>query len=177
DEYVALVAICLHLAFEQLFVAVIVSDRCKNRRISGECDCSQPWAVECEPADELAGDVLRIGCAATVASQQNLAFVAQACDAGLCCACQGSLQCGVGGQGVHDAACLGDLRLNVGLYQILHAWLPFLVKWQLLACPSNWASVRRTSMRRSGGTKNIMKPPPPAPETLPALAPASMAAL
>src|SRR5690348_10331563 len=58
-----------------------------------------------------------------------------------------------------------------GMRQTLQANVPFLSKWQLLTCPSNFARARMTFMRLSGGTKNIMNPPPPAPDTLPARAP------
>src|ERR1700742_1851684 len=55
---------------------------------------------------------------------------------------------------------------------ILQACAPLFVKWQLLTCPPHPVNARMTSMRLSVGVKNHMKPPPPAPDTLPASAPA-----
>ena len=52
---------------------------------------------------------------------------------------------------------------------------PVATRWTLPACPSLLLSARIMGTRRVGGTINIMKPPPPAPDTLPPSAPSSEA--
>jgi hypothetical protein len=52
---------------------------------------------------------------------------------------------------------------------------PVWVKWTPLAMPPSSFRPRMTAIRRSGGTMNIMNPPPPAPETLPPIAPSAKA--
>lgn len=55
-------------------------------------------------------------------------------------------------------------------------WAPAWVKWKFITAPCWLAKRRNTAMRMGGGTKNIKNPPPPAPEILPADAPAARAA-
>ena len=52
---------------------------------------------------------------------------------------------------------------------------PWAVKCTPLAVPPAAFNARTTAMRRYGGTMNIMNPPPPAPETLPPIAPLAKA--
>src|SRR5205809_1840231 len=53
---------------------------------------------------------------------------------------------------------------------------PRCAKWKGITRPSRPASAWHTELRRRGSTMNMMTPPPPAPETLPAWAPAARAA-
>ena len=56
-----------------------------------------------------------------------------------------------------------------------HATAPFSVNWNGTTLPGRAWRASITSTRRVGLTMNIMKPPPPAPETFPEMAPALMA--
>src|SRR6516162_1694388 len=77
-QYIAPLRQPLDLAREHTFVAVVVAERGEERGVGGERDRRQRLALLAEAADELGGQVLRVGSAATVAAGENLATRAQA---------------------------------------------------------------------------------------------------
>src|SRR5262249_28089995 len=121
-------------------------------------------------------DMLRIRSTPAVSRQQHLVSSTICLDAS-----EGDvLHCGykfnARSQTVHNLRGLIELGHYVFVQHSLHASVPRFVKWHAITRPPALElSVRITSTRRAGSTKNIMKPPPPAPDTLPARAPASMA--
>ncbi|KOS74360.1 hypothetical protein DM45_725 [Burkholderia mallei] len=176
DQHVALVAERLNLTGKQFLVAVIVSDRRENGRVRRQRHCRQPGPIESKPADELPCDMLRISRASAVTGEQHLAALSDGRNAGIGNFLNRRKQPFVCQHRGHYPLGLGDAVRDVRQFAILHACVPFFVKWQLLTCPSYSPSVLIRSMRFSVGTKNSMKPPPPAPETFPACAPARIAA-
>ena len=64
-----------HLPGEHLRVAVVVTDRAEAGRVVGQGDGGQRRALEQVAAGQLAGHVLGVGRAATVAEQDHLAAV------------------------------------------------------------------------------------------------------
>jgi hypothetical protein len=60
------------LALEDPVVAVVVADRGQNRRVGGERDGRPAASLAHVAADELGGQVLSVGGAATVAEQSSL---------------------------------------------------------------------------------------------------------
>ena len=62
---------CLHLSGEHLVAPVVVEDRGQARRLSVERDRRQRTPLRQEPADQLGGEVLRLGCAAAVAGREH----------------------------------------------------------------------------------------------------------
>ena len=84
NEHVAGAADRFDLAREQALVAVVVADRGEHRGVGGQREGGQARAVVGEPADQLAGQMLRVGGAAAVAGEQDLVAAAQRVDAGRC---------------------------------------------------------------------------------------------
>src|SRR4029077_4686154 len=82
----------------------------------------------------------------------------------------------VSGNALKGSERLGNLAGDVFFHSDLHsrahrnlqAIAPCSVNCTVMGCTCSERSTRNTSGRRIGSTTNIMKPPPPAPETLPA---------
>ena len=77
DRDVAGAAERLHLAREDLVVAVVVGDGGERRGVGGERDRRQRAPLARHATDELGGDVLRVGRAAAVAEEQQLVPAAE----------------------------------------------------------------------------------------------------
>ena len=77
DEHVALAAEPAHLALEHLLEAVVVADGGERGGVGGKRKGRERRAVEAEAADQLGGDVLRVGGAAAIAGEHDLAAGAQ----------------------------------------------------------------------------------------------------
>ena len=76
----------------------------------------------------------------------------------------------------HDGLDGGRLgRVDPGVAQLSHVPAPSVTRCTPLAEAPAALSAEITSTRRSGGAMNIMNPPPPAPDTLPPIAPACRA--
>src|SRR5690606_109011 len=116
--------------------------------------------------------------AAAVAGEQQLAAVAQGVHAQPRGLLQLRLQRRVRGQRLHVAHCLvefgGDRRAHRA-HGTLHAVAPPGLKWKSSRLPPCARSAVDSRTRSTGSQTNIMKPPPPAPETLVARAPLSIA--
>jgi len=100
-QYIAPLRQRLDLAREHTLVAVVVAERGEERGVGGERDRRQRLALLAEAADELGGEVLRVGGAATVAAGEDLSTRAQALvhrgDGAL--EYRWQLECGAGGHG------------------------------------------------------------------------------
>src|SRR6516225_11073366 len=69
NEHVPSSAQGLHLAREEMLIAVIVADGRQDRGIGRQRDCGQAWTIVFEPADKLTSEMLRIGRATAIAGK------------------------------------------------------------------------------------------------------------
>lgn len=75
DGEIAAAAQGLDLAFEDMFIAHVVRRRRQHRGVGGECDGGDGGPVLDEAHGKFGGDVLRVGRAAAIAEEEQLAAV------------------------------------------------------------------------------------------------------
>src|SRR5690606_29143419 len=175
EQHVAGLAQRLHLAGEDVVVAVVVADRGEDAAVGGERDGGQSRAIVVEPAHQLPGPVLGVGRAAAVAGDQQAVATAQRVraqpDRGHDAVGDG----GIGGHRLEVGDGLAELCGDHVPHGTLQATAPVGLKWKSRSRPPSAASARDRRTRSQGSHTNIMKPPPPAPETLVATAPLARA--
>ena len=78
EQHVRRLAERAHLLREDFDERVVVCDRRQRRAVRRQCDGGQPGTLQLEPIEQLAREVLRVGCRAAVAAAQDLAVLEQA---------------------------------------------------------------------------------------------------
>jgi len=160
-----------NLPGEDVLKAIIVSNRCEDGAIGRQRDAGDRITIVIQARYELPGNMLCVGGAAPVPSKEHLAACAEAAG-GERADCDDRFEELTIGEGGADNV---PRRRQMPYYSVqrfvAQASAPRCVKNIGLGFPPAPSKAAMSEYLFSGSVIKVIKPPPPAPETLPASAP------
>src|SRR5271169_3509761 len=175
DEYISGAAETEDLALEQPVVAVVIADRRENRGIGGERERGSGSTIIIEPRQHLPGEVLGVRRTTAIAGEKQLASVPDGDRCNLDDVPDDGHECRIVDCRLDRIARSNQVIQDRRQRSTCHVSHPRSANLTGPAIPPVALSASSSPRRSSGRTRNIKKPPPPAPETFPASAPLATA--